>query len=94
MTLFGLSHALPSQYVTLAWTGAAIVFFVLSVLLHKIKYRWMSISTIIVTGGHLFFIDLAQMDVGYRVVAFLVFAIISLGVSLYYTKRIHKKANQ
>ena len=90
MVLYSLSHALPSQYVTLAWTAAAIVFFILSILLKRIKYRWMSILTIVVTGGHLFFIDLAQMEIGYRVVAFLVFAVISLGVSLYYTKRIHK----
>jgi hypothetical protein len=91
MVLFSLNHALPSQYVTLAWTASAIVFFILSILLRKIKYRWMSILTIIVTGGHLFFIDLGQMEIGYRVIAFLVFAIISLGVSLYYTKRIRKK---
>ena len=91
MVLFSLSHALPSQYVTLAWTAAAIVFFILSILLRKIKYRWMAILTIIVTGGHLFFIDLGQMEIGYRVIAFLVFAIISLGVSLYYTKRIRNK---
>lgn len=91
MVLFSLSHALPSQYVTLAWTAAAIGFFMLSILLRKIKYRWMSILTIIVTGGHLFFIDLGQMEIGYRVIAFLVFAIISLGGSLYYTKRIRKK---
>lgn len=91
MVLYSLNHALPSQYVTLAWTGAAIVFFMLSVLLRKIKYRWMSILTIVVTGGHLFFIDLGQMEIGYRVIAFLVFAVISIGVSLYYTKRIHKK---
>lgn len=91
MTLYSLSRAFPSQYVTLSWTAAAIGFFVLSIRLHKIKYRWMSVLTIIVTAGHLFFIDLAQMEIGYRVIAFLVFAVISLGVSLYYTKLIHKK---
>lgn len=91
MVLFSLNHALPSQYVTLAWTASAIVFFILSIVLGKIKYRWMSILTIVVTGGHLFFIDLGQMEIGYRVIAFLVFAVISMGVSLYYTKRIHKK---
>ncbi len=90
MVLFSLNQALPSQYVTLAWTAAAIVFFVLSIVLGKIKYRWMSILTIVVTGGHLFFIDLGQMEIGFRVIAFLVFAVISMGVSLYYTKRIHK----
>lgn len=90
MVLYSLNQALPSQYVTLAWTASAIVFFVLSNVLGKIKYRWMSILTIVVTGGHLFFIDLRQMEIGYRVIAFLVFAVISMGVSLYYTKRIHK----
>ena len=91
MLLFSLNKALPSQYVTLAWTATAVGFFVLSILLHNIKYRYLAILAIVVTAGHLFFIDLAQMDIGYRVVAFIVFAIISLGVSLYYTKRINKK---
>ena len=91
MILFGLNQALPSQYVTLAWTATAFGFFFLSILLHNKKYRYMSISTIVVTAGHLFFVDLGQMEIGYRVVAFMVFAVISLGVSLYYTKRIRKK---
>lgn len=91
MVLYSLNQALPSYYVTLAWTAAAIGFFLLSILLHKIKYRHLAILGIIITGGHLFFIDLSQMEIGYKVIAFLVFAIISLGFSLYYTKRINKK---
>lgn len=91
MILYSLNQALPSQYVTFAWTGVAIGFFLLSILLRNIKYRYLSIFVIVVTGGHLFFIDLGQMAAGYRVVAFLAFAIISVGVSLYYTKRIRKK---
>jgi hypothetical protein len=89
--LYGLNQALPSQYVTFAWTATAIGFFILSIILRNIKYRYLSIFVIVVTGGHLFFIDLGQMAIGYRVIAFLVFAIISLGVSIYYTKRIRKK---
>jgi len=91
MILYSLSHALHNHYVTLAWTATAICFFLLSILLKNIKYRYLSIMTIVVTGGHLFFIDLASMEIGFRVIAFLVFAIITLGVSLYYTKRIRKK---
>jgi len=91
MILYGLNQALPSNYVTLAWTATAIGFFLLSVLLGNIKYRYLSILTIVITGGHLFFVDLGQMDVFYRVIAFLVFALITLGVSLYYTKKIRKK---
>lgn len=91
MILYGLNQALPSNYVTLAWTATAIGFFLLSVLLGNIKYRYLSILTIVITGGHLFFVDLGQMDVFYRVIAFLVFALITLGVSLYYTKKIREK---
>ncbi len=93
MILYSFSSALPDHYVTLSWTGVAIGFFILSVILKNIKYRYMSIMTIVVTGGHLFFVDLGQLEIGYRVVAFLVFAIISLGVSYYYSKRLHNRTH-
>jgi hypothetical protein len=88
--LYGLNHALPTQYVTISWTSVAIVYLVLSILLKNIKYRWMAILTFLVTGGHLLVVDMANMDMGYRVVAFLIFAVISIGVTLYYTKKIKK----
>lgn len=91
MLLYSLNNILPSNYVTLAWTATAAAFFLLSVLLHNIKYRYLSILTIAVTAGHLFFIDLGQMEIGYRVIAFIVFAVLSLGLSLYYTKRMKNK---
>ncbi|HAW51010.1 MAG TPA: hypothetical protein DCX54_01595 [Flavobacteriales bacterium] len=91
MILYSLNQAVPSHYVTFSWTATAIGFFLMSILLRNIKYRYLSIFVFVVTGGHLFFVDLGKMDVGYRVIAFLLFAIISIGVSLYYTKRIRKK---
>ena len=91
MVLYSLNQVLPSYYVTLAWTATAFVFFIFSIILKKIKYRYLSILTIVITAGHLFFIDLGQMEIGYRVIAFIAFAVISLGLSLYYTKRIRKK---
>lgn len=93
MVLFSLYKAMPSQYVTVSWSGAAALFFILSILFHNVKYRWMAIVTILVTGFYLFIVDLKHMEVGYRVVAFLFFAIISFSASLYYTKRIKKKAS-
>ncbi len=91
MVLTGLYRALPSHYVTLAWTGAAIIYFVLSIALKNVKYRWMAIATIIATGFHLLLADLASLEIGYRVIAFLFFAVISIGVSLYYTHRIKNR---
>lgn len=85
MLLYGFSKALPQEYVTIAWTACAVAFFILSQFLKLVKYRYIAIATIIITAGHLFFIDLNHMAVGFRVVAFLIFAVISLGLSLYFT---------
>ncbi len=93
MVLYGLSHAFPTHYVTLAWTGVAILYLILSIALKNIKYRWMAFMTLLFTGGHLLFVDMAKMDAGYKVIAFLVFAAITIGLTLYYTKRIKKKSS-
>jgi len=92
IVLFGLYHAVPAQYVTPSWTAAALIYFILSLVLKNIKYRWMAIITLIVTAIYLFVVDLAHMEIGYRVIAFLFLAFITLGASLYFTKKIRKKA--
>jgi len=93
IVLYGLNHAIPTQYVTLSWTGVAILYLLLSVLLKNIKYRWMSFMTLVFTGGHLLFVDMAKMDMGYKVIAFLFFAAITIGLTLYYTNWIKKKSS-
>ncbi|MEI7661645.1 MAG: hypothetical protein WCK34_05595 [Bacteroidota bacterium] len=89
--LFALYHAVPKQYVTLSWTGAAVFYFTMSLILKNIKYRWMAIATVLFTGFYLFFVDLSHLETGYRVLAFLFLAVISLGASLYFTKKVRKK---
>jgi hypothetical protein len=89
--LFALYHAVPKQYVTLSWTCAAVFYFIMSLILKNIKYRWMAIVTVLFTGFYLFFVDFSNLDTGYRVLAFLFLAIISLGASLYFTKKVRKK---
>ncbi|MEI6682773.1 MAG: hypothetical protein WCO44_09100 [Bacteroidota bacterium] len=89
--LFALYHAVPKQYVTLSWTGAAVFYFTMSLILKNIKYRWMAIATVLFTGFYLFFVDLSHLETGYRVLAFLFLAVISLGASLYFTKKVRKR---
>ncbi len=90
--LFALYHVAPKQYVTLSWTGAAVFYFVMSLILKNIKYRWMAIATVLFTGFYLFFVDLSHLETGYRTLAFLFLAAISLGASLYFTKKVRKKS--
>ncbi|MBR9998212.1 MAG: hypothetical protein KFF73_04535 [Cyclobacteriaceae bacterium] len=89
--LYALYHAVPAQYITLSWTAFAVVYFIMSILLSNIKYRWMAILTILVSSFRLFLVDFARLETGYRVIAFLFFAVIALAVSIYYTKRIKKQ---
>jgi hypothetical protein len=90
VVLYGLHHAVPGEYVTLSWAGAAVGYFLLSLLLHRIKYRWMAIFTMIAAVLYLFFVDLARLEAGYRVLAFLSLGLILLTVSLFYTKFRHR----
>jgi len=89
---FTLYHALPKQFVTLSWVGAAALFFGLSFLLKIRKYRWMAIGTLILAIIYLFLFDLKTMDIGFRVVALLIVAAITLGGSLYYTNSRRRRA--
>ena len=91
--LYAFYHAVPERYITLSWTAVAAGYFLLSLQLKNIKYRWMAIGTLLVTVVYLFLVDLAHLSVGYRVVASLFLAGISISASLYYTLKIRKKRN-
>ncbi|MEI6889976.1 MAG: hypothetical protein ACOYM0_06890 [Bacteroidales bacterium] len=91
---FALYMAVPSNYVTPAWTGAAILYFILGQVLKNRKYRWMAIFMLLVTAVYLFVVDLGHMEVGYRVIAFLFLAVVLFGTSLYFTRILQKKKTQ
>jgi uncharacterized membrane protein len=44
-----------------------------------------------VTVVYLFLVDLANLSIGYRVIAFLFLAVILISASLFYTKRVKKR---
>jgi uncharacterized membrane protein len=69
---------------------AALLYFLLSFILKNVKYRYMALGTMICTAFYLFIIDMARIDIIYRVLAFLFLAAISIGISIYYTNRIKK----
>ncbi len=84
--LYGVYHAVPAQYVTISWVAVAGCYFLISILLKNIKYRWLAVTSVLVTVVHLFLVDLVRLDVKYRVPAFLFVGMMSLVISLYYTK--------
>ena len=93
MVLFTLYHGLPRQFVTLSWTGAALLYFFLSFLLKNIKYRYMALGTMICAAIYLFIIDLASIGIIYRVLALLFLALVSIGISIYYSNRVKRTSH-
>lgn len=91
MNLVAFYHAFPASYITVSWILAAMLFFLLSRLLRNIKYRWLAIATLVASGIKLIFADLSDLDIGFRVLIFLLLAIISITVSVLYTKFLIRK---
>ena len=90
MVLYALYHAVPGQFVTLSWTMAALVYFLISILLKNVKYRYMALGTMICAAFYLFIVDLARIEIVYRVLALLFLAAISIGISIYYTNGVKR----
>jgi hypothetical protein len=90
MVPFALLHAVPGQFVTLSWTMAALLYFLLSFIMKNVKYRYMALGTMICAAFYLFIVDLAKIGLIYRVLALLFLAAISIGISIYYTNTIKK----
>jgi hypothetical protein len=93
MMLLALLHFVPKQFVTFSWTMAALLYFVISLLLKNIKYRYMALGTMICSAIYLFIVDLARIELIYRVLALLFLAAISIGISIYYTNRLKKRVD-
>ncbi len=93
MVLFALVLAVPKHFITLSWAIAALVYFIISLILKNIKYRYMALGTLICAAFYLFIFGLARIELIYRVLALLFLAVISIGISMYYTSRIKKSDN-
>lgn len=91
MTLIAFYHAVPESLVSVSWIFAAILFFFFGYLLKKIKYRWLAIAALIASAINLLLVDMSNMNIGLRVFIFLLLGIISISVSILYTKYLKKK---
>lgn len=94
MILFSLHEAVPPNFVTLSWTLSAMLFFILSVVIRNMKYRWLAIITMVVTVFYLFIVDLSNISLGYRIIALMFIAAISLGISIFYSRRQKNKKDE
>jgi hypothetical protein len=59
--------------------------------LKNIKYRWLAIASMVASAIKLIFVDMSNISIGYRVMLFLLLAIVSLTASILYTRYSAKK---
>jgi uncharacterized membrane protein len=66
---------------------ASIFYFAMSFLLVNRKYRWMGILNFLLVLGRVFLVELASLDLVYRVVSFMGLGLVLLLVSMAYARR-------
>jgi len=86
--LYATYFSLPGQYITVSWLLIAGIYFGLSIFVKSIKYRWMAMGNLLVAAFYLFLVDLAKIDLIYRILIFLAFAITTIVISTYYVKKL------
>ena len=91
MTLIAFHRTFPPAFITISWIGAAILFFILGLLINNKKYRWLAIATMIASAVNLLFVDIKNMNISLRIIIFLVLAVISIAISVFYTRHSKKK---
>ncbi len=92
--LYATYFGLPGQFITVSWLLIAGIYFVLSIVLKSIKYRWMAMGNLLVAAFYLFLVDLAKIDLIFRILIFLVFAITTIVISTYYVKKLKNKSEE
>lgn len=87
VVLYGLHQAVPASWISLAWLGAAVFYFGMSLLLNNMKYRWLFFLTALATIIRVFFFDMARMNAELRIVLFIAEGLVLLALSLFYARR-------
>jgi len=86
ITLIAFYNVMPKSFVTVSWIGAALLFFIFGYLIKNIKYRWLAIASMLASAIYLVFVDLKNMDISFRILVFMLLAVISIMVSIIYTR--------
>ncbi len=83
---YALYHLVPRAWVSLAWVGASLLYYLLAALLHNPKYRWMAHATLVLTAVYLAVAGISRLEPVFRNLSFLVLGAVFLVVSLVFTR--------
>lgn len=83
---YALYHLVPRAYVSLAWVGVAVAYYLMNLVVRSPKYRWMGHLTLLLTVLYVIVVGLTQLAPTYRIISFLVLGTVLLVVSLLFTQ--------
>jgi hypothetical protein len=83
---YALYHLVPHGYVSLAWVGIAMFYYLMNLIIKAQKYRWMGHLTLILTVMYVLIIGIFQLDPTYRIISFLILGTVLLVTSLVFTR--------
>ena len=91
---YSLYQMLPSGFVAFSWIALAILFYVFSLLLKNVKYRYMSIATYLLTVVYVFVLGITSDETIFKILSFLVLGAALIILSIIYTRNKNKKSSQ
>jgi Predicted membrane protein (DUF2339) len=81
---YALYNIVPKDYVAIAWTAAAIAYYIISIILNNKKYRWMALLTFFITVIYALFVGTVNLEPIYRIISFILLGVALLVISIYY----------
>jgi hypothetical protein len=83
---YALYHLVPREFVSLAWVGIAMFYYLMNLIIKAQKYRWMGHLTLLLTVMYVLVIGIVQLEPTYRILSFLVLGTALIVVSLVFTR--------
>jgi hypothetical protein len=84
---YALYQMFPAGYVSLSWIAIAIVYYLLSIILKNVKYRWMALATYFLTVVYVFIFGITSAETLLKIMSFVVLGVSLIIVSLIYTRK-------
>lgn len=87
---YSLYHMMPSGYVAFSWIVVAILYYVFSLILKNVKYRYMSLATFMLTVLYVFVLGITSEETIFKILSFLVLGAALVIISIVYTRNRNK----
>lgn len=82
---YAMYHLVARAWVPVSWVLLAVTYYVMNLVVHSPKYRWMGHLTLLLTAFYMIVVGIFQLAPAYRIASFLVLGTVLLVVSLIFT---------